>query len=473
MNMATLKSPASHFSKLLKESKVVGQVDTKLEQVYTSYNGHLNQSRDFGLKRCLPTKFSPKSPWIRLKSLDTSYQQTDYVSGSAQASVVRMWRQIELGVKTARKRHAPLNVSTEPKPIRIEYSWFDEKSCESAYANLKSDASLEGQKKEKGRVKNIWSMEKDEFNSFLEKMRVRREDFRRYLALREGGKLDSQSKEAGKLEAAEEDQVDFDLYQYAQQNPDQIRKDIEDFISYLAENEVIDHSDRAILHMPHPNLGLNYAHFDLLHNERLTPLIPGRILDQADVKSNRQSVSFAGVVATMQRSSHIDLPSTSFEPDLNGYHNLDQGSASFRLESAAIDPYELPSDHDFQGFKSQFDQPVRYTDPRDKPKALGPNRLKVQVREGTHIDANKVNPNIKIGGMEWVGNEPPKRQGTIVLDFLSSVSKRISSQNSQNSGDLQRNLNGQSSAKTNQRGRISQDQNDQLLKVLQDLVGKP
>jgi hypothetical protein len=187
----------SHFSKLLKESKVVGSVDTKLEQVYTSYNGHLN-SRDFGLKRSLPPKLSPKSPWIRLKSLDTPYRQVDYRSAAAETSLVQMWRQMEIGVKTARKNHAPPTLAPEPRPIRIEFSWFDEGSREAALSDSRvSGRSLinsaqSNPRAEKGRMKHIWQMHQSQFNQFLEVMRTRRQAFKEFLENKENNRRSAQ-----------------------------------------------------------------------------------------------------------------------------------------------------------------------------------------------------------------------------------------------------------------------------------------
>ncbi|KAA1068960.1 hypothetical protein PGT21_007165 [Puccinia graminis f. sp. tritici] len=469
----------SHFSKLLKESKVVGSVDTKLEQVYTSYNGHLN-SRDFGLKRSLPPKLSPRSPWIRLKSLDTPYRQVDYRSAAAETSLVQMWRQMEIGVKTARKNHAPPTLAPEPRPIRIEFSWFDEGSREAALSDARVsgrssvNSSQSNPRAEKGRMKHIWQMHQSQFNQFLEVMRTRRQAFKEFLENKENNRKSAQ------LNDPDAPKATIDLYQYAQGNPDQIRRDIEEFLEHVTENETVEETNLDILPMTHPNLGLNYAHFDQLHNERLTPAIPGRILDQADIKSSRQNVSFAGIVGSLQRSSHIDLPSTSFEPDSNGYHNLEQGKAKFRVESASIDPYDLPSEFDFQGFNNQVDQPVRYHDPRDKPRALGTNRLKVNVREGTHSDSTRVNAQTKIGSIDWVGNPPPKRQGTIVLDFLNSITRNFqptSSSTSSNPNNPAANdstrQQASSAGANNQKNRFGQMQNDQLMKVLKGLVGKP
>ncbi|KAI7950526.1 hypothetical protein MJO29_009200 [Puccinia striiformis f. sp. tritici] len=468
----------SHFGKLLKESKVVGTVDTKLEQVYTSYNGYLLNSRDFGLKRSLPAKTSPKSPWIRLKSLDTPYRQVDYRSASTETSIVQMWRQMEIGVKTARKNHAAPTLAPEPKPIRIEFSWFDEGSREAALSDSRisgrssssssSTATQSNPRHEKGRMKHIWQMHQSQFDQFLSILRTRRQAFKKFLEDKENSRKSITSNDP------DTPSVTIDLYQYAQGNPDQIRRDIEEFLEHVTDNEPVEQTNLDILPMTHPNLGLNYAHFDQLHNERLTPAIPGRILDQADIKSSRQTVSFAGIVGSLQRSSHIDLPSTSFEPDVNGYHNLDQGKAKFRVEGAFIDPYDLPSTYDFQGFNSQVDQPVRYQDPRNKPRALSMNRLKVNVREGTHSDATRVNARTKIGSIDWVGNPPPKRQGTMVLDFLNSIT-RNSQPNSSSSNPNNNNNPASSSTQSsnNQKNRFSQLQNDQLMTVLKGLVGKP
>ncbi|MBW0540701.1 hypothetical protein O181_080416 [Austropuccinia psidii MF-1] len=482
VGMSNLKAPASHFSKLLRESKVVGSVDPKLEQVYTSYNGYLNHHREFGLKRSLPTKLSARSPWIRLKSLDTAYRQIDYRSASPQTSLVKMWNQIQVGVVTARKNHAPSsNLSSEPGPIRIEFSWFDQGSRESAHLDTIAPKpsqvqSSSNRQYEKRPPKHIWSMYQGEFEKFLDVMRTRRDQFKAFLEAKERRRADSTS-----LSPNSSDQkppVTIDLYQYAQGNPDRIIKDLEDFLAYVANAEPVDESNLSILPLTHPNLGLNYAHFDKLHNERLTPSIPGRVLDQADLKFNRQTASFAGIVSSIQRSSHIDLPCTSFEPDVNGYHNIDQGKAKFRVESAAIDPYDLPLDHDFQGFNSQADQPVQYTDPRNRPRALRPNRLKVILRESGQSDATRVNATAKIGSRQWVGSDPPKRQGTIVLDFLSSVSRTLQSSSSPfslSSPDSSHDSNDSkaSSVSKNEKGRMSQIENDQLMKVLKDLVERP
>lgn len=468
----------SHFARLLKESKVVGTVDTKLEQVYTSYNGHLLNNRDFGLKRSLPKKSSARTPWIRLKSIDTPYRQLEYRSASAETSLVRMWNQLEIGLKTARKNHAPpTHSSSEPRPIRIEFSNFDLGSREIAFSNSRiSGRSYDSNSiDEKGRIKPIWHMYQSEFEVLLELLRTKRQEFKIFLdekeTIRKQNSLPSSS-------SSEVPKVDVDLYEYAQGNPDQIRRDIEEFLEKIKETSTIDQNNLDILPMPHPNLGLNYAHFDQLHNERLTPPIPGRILDQADIKSSRQTVSIAGIVGSLQRSSHIDLPSTSFEPDQNGYHNLEQGKANFRVESASIDPYDLPTENQFQGFNNPVDQPVRWVDPKDKPRALGTNRLKVNVREGTLSDSHRVNNNTKIGSIDWVGNPPPKRQGAIVLDFLSSItrnlqpsSSNLNNANSNSNNRFSNNINNHQNPHPSSNNRSSQ--NDQLMKVLKDLVGKP
>ncbi|KNZ45897.1 hypothetical protein VP01_770g4 [Puccinia sorghi] len=423
----------AHFSKLLKESKVVGTVDTKLEQVYTTYNGHLLNQRDFGLKRTLPRKQSARSPWIRLKSLDTAYRQTDYRSAAAEASLVQMWRQMEVGVKTARKNHAAPTLAPEPRPIRIEFSCSIPSWILCALRETISN--------------NSWKINRTIVH---------------HLATAPTYLNFSQDQQDSPT-------VSVDLYEYAQGNPDQIRRDMEEFLQQVTEKETVSQEDDMILPMTHPNLGLSYGHFDQLHNERLTEGIAGRVLDQADVKSSRQTVSIAGMVGTLQRSSHMDLPSTSFEADVNGYHNLEQGKGTFRIESAHMDPYHLPTEFQFQGFNAPQDQPVRWLDPANSPRALGPNRLKLVVREGQHSDALRVNPRTKIGSLHWVGNPPPKRQGTIVLDFLNSITSRNLPSPSPSSSNSP-----QQPAQNNlPKNRFAQMQNDQLLKVLKGLVGKP
>jgi len=355
---------------------VVGTVDTKLEQVYTAYNGHLLKHRDFGLKRTLPRKQSARSPWVRLKALDTAYRQTDYRSAAPEASLVHMWRQIEVGVKTARKNHAAPTLAPDPRPIRIEFSWFDHPSRDAVLHNANL---LPSPPPEKARFKHIWHMHQSQFNSFVDLMRTKRDAFKQFLQDKHNTRPSSDAQEGGREWV--------DLYEYAQGNPDQIRRDMEEFVQQVAEKERVSKEDDKILPMPHPNLGLSYGHFDQLHNERLTGTIAGRVLDEGDVKASRQTVSIAGMVGTLQRASHMDLASTSFEADVNGYHNLEQGKGGFRIESAHMDPYHLPTEFQFQGFNSPLDQPVRWLDPANHPRALAPNRLKLVVREARNSDA--------------------------------------------------------------------------------------
>ncbi|KAG0142993.1 hypothetical protein CROQUDRAFT_109483 [Cronartium quercuum f. sp. fusiforme G11] len=473
-----------HFARLLKNSKVVGQVDLQLEQVYTSYNGYINHRRDLGLKRSLPSKFSPKSPWIRLKALDTDYRQTDYRSASSEVSLVRMWNQLELGVKTAKKNHGTSNAVQEPRPIRIERSWFDRSnglSTSSRNGSQTAEASIQ-----KVQPKHIWAMDQPEFERFLSLMRQHRTRFKQFLESKQRRKLRIQRETSpSSVELADkgpsqtlQEEAEINLYAYSQQNPEQIRHDIEEFLAYLNDKRPVSKNDQTILPMTHPNLGLSYGHLDLLHNERLTKPVPGRVLDQPDLRASRQTVSVAGIVGSMLRTSQIDLPATPFEPDANGFHNVDQGKAQFRLESASIDPYELPHEKDFQGFNDQTDSPNRYVDPRNKPQALGPNRFRVQVREGDRSEANRPNLHHKIGSPDWVGSEPPTRQETFVLDFLSSLSRSTSSPYSSTGSSTPQaksdQVGGNQMRGSNQTTSESgQGHSDHLLKVLKDLISKP
>ncbi|EGG02073.1 uncharacterized protein MELLADRAFT_117640 [Melampsora larici-populina 98AG31] len=467
-----------HFAKLLQNSKVVGQLDLQTEQVYTSYHGYIKHRRDLGLKRSLPSKFSSKSPWIRLKEIDTNYNQTDYRSASAEVSLVKMWNQLELGVKTSKKNHASLNAIPEPRPIRIESSWFDKSSgIDHKFSERSKDLKIAGPSSIKTQPKHIWTMDQTEFDCFLSLMRTHRSEFKRFLESKERRKQRIQAEaRSTNLTESELEEVDINLYAYSQQNPEEIRRDIEEFLVYLNDKRVVSKDDPTIQPMTHPNLGLSYGHPDLLHNERLTKPIPGRVLDQPDLRVSRQTVSVAGIVGSLLRSSQVDLPATPFEPDANGYHNVDQGKALFRLESASIDPYDLPSYKDFQGFNDQSDAPNRYIDPRNKPRALGPNRFRVQVREGDRSEANRSNVHHKIGSPDWVGSESAKRQETFVLDFLSSLSRSATTPSSAVGNSLtgkvdsnRKNVDG----RDQKFGGSGQGHSDQLLKVLKDLINKP
>lgn len=498
-----------HFAKLLKNSKVVGQLDLQLEQVYTSYNGFRNPRRDWGLKRSLPAKFSPKSPWLRLKALDTDYRQTDYRSASSEVSLVNMWNQLELGVKTAKRNHGTSNAVQEPRPIRIEKTWFDATISPSNPFTIDSlsGAVSSGPSISNPRPKHIWAMDQCEFDRFLTVMRKNRNEFKKFIESKERRKLrilrnvntskyydlivfgglhlsdgsfmtDSTQSGSESVSEDEDDHAEVNLYAYSQRNPDQIRSDIEEFLVYLADQRPISQTNQTILPMTHPNLGLSYGHTDLLHSERLTKPFPGRVLDQPDLRASRQTVSVAGIVGSMLRSSQLDLPATPFEPDATGFHNVDQGKAQFRLESASIDPYDIPSKEEFQGFDDQTDSPTRYIDPRNKPKALGPNRFRVQVREGDRSEANRPNVNHRIGSPDWVGSEAPKRQETFVFDFLSSLSRSTGSAQASmgpvRAGQPRHDQTGDSQAGRNDKtGRTGEGHSDQLLKVLKDLISKP
>lgn len=469
--MASPQSRVPHFAKLLQNSKVVGQLDLQTEQVYTSHQGYIKHRRDLGLKRSLPSRFSSKSPWIRLKEIDTNYRQTDYRSASSEVSLLKMWNQLEVGVKTAKRNHAPLNAIPEPRPIRIESSWFDKSSEIDKVSEIQRSNNHSGPSSLKTQPKHIWTMDQTEFECFLSLMRKHRVEFKRFLESKERRKQRIQAEaRSTNVTESELEEVDVNLYAYSQQNPEEIRRDLEEFLVYLNDKRPISKHDQTIQPMTHPNLGLSYGHPDLLHNERLTKPIPGRVLDQPDLRASRQTVSVAGIVGSLLRSSQVDLPATPFEPDPNGYHNVDQGKAYFRLESASIDPYDLPSHQDFQGFNDLSDAPNRYTDPRNKPRALGPNRFRVQVREGDRSEANRLNVHHQIGSVDWVGSEPAKRQETFVLDFLSSLSRSATTPASPNKVDLsKKKLDG----RDQKLGGSGQGHSDQLLKVLKDLINKP
>ncbi|KAI9616073.1 hypothetical protein H4Q26_011325 [Puccinia striiformis f. sp. tritici PST-130] len=269
----------SHFGKLLKESKVVGTVDTKLEQVYTSYNGYLLNSRDFGLKRSLPAKTSPKSPWIRLKSLDHTLSTDVAPDGD----------RCQDGQEEPCSTHSGTRAKADSNRIQL----VDEGSREAALSDSRisgrssssssSTATQSNPRHEKGRMKHIWQMHQSQFDQFLSILRTRRQAFKKFLEDKENSRKSITSNDP------DTPSVTIDLYQYAQGNPDQIRRDIEEFLEHVTDNEPVEQTNLDILPMTHPNLGLNYAHFDQLHNERLTPAIPGRILDQADIKSSRQT----------------------------------------------------------------------------------------------------------------------------------------------------------------------------------------
>lgn len=429
--------PPSYFSRVLRHSKVVGRSDPEnIDQVYTAPPS-FRARNDYGLKRRLPPQVSPKTPLIALQEIDTRYGQTGYRGAAKESNFVRMWRETELGVTSAPKGHGWLERPVPP--IRLESSHFDEGSRESAFTSGR--LSTEGSIRERLPAPKIDGMDRESFEGVLKLLS--RPDvkalFRRFLA---AGNRDTDRRKrdtpayappqegwdvsAALDPAASEQAEDPNIYEFAQQDPLRIRRVIEAFFRYLSSTQYRTPSS-SIDPSPHPNLALAYGHPDDLHSERLTPPFPGRVLDQADRMNARQSVSFAGVVAHLERSGDFDLGTTSYEPDERGHRSLAQGKGDFRvdapLQRPSIDPFQLPRRDDFQGFEDrETGAPISYQDPRNRPTAMDAGRLRVHVREAARADQSRPNP-YKIGSIEWVGTPEQEAVGTLGSELLGILTR--------------------------------------------------
>lgn len=470
----------THFSKILQHSKVVGRTrpDT-INQVYTAPRSFRSRN-DYGLKRRLPPQVSSQSPWISLREIDTTYGQTDYRSAAKEAKFVSMWKETELGASTAPKGHGWME--RPMPPIRLESSHFDRGSREGVFTTrrLKEQRGDEPVE-ERMRAPAIDGMDRSSFDALLQRLAhpAMQQDFRRFLAHREARRRKTSYRPVSTASSSSEQPEDpasdddVNLYEFVQQDALVLRRAIEEFFEHLAATRSRP-TESDIDPFPHPNLGLSYGHPDDLHSERLTAPLPGRVLDSVDRTSGRQAVSFAGIVAQLERAGDFGLGTTSYEPDERGNHNLSQGKGDFRVDSPlqrpSVDPFNLPSLDDFQGFADRDPgAPPRWTDPRDRRKVLNGGRVKVHVREAGKMDKTRPNPQ-KVGTMDWVGSPQQAAAGTLGSELLGILTREPGQQFTFNDG---KDLSKERSAAGRRRGDsyrwADDDSGEALMRVLRNL----
>lgn len=388
-------SSSQAYSRVLQNSKVVRTLAPGTKQQVFSAPPSFRKRNDYGFKRRLPPQVSAKTPVVQLRELDTSYDETDYRTAAAQSSFVKNWDESELGAVTARRGHQ--FADRTPKPVRIEASRFDVGSREAVFTRDQVEVGTDGTK-QRPAVPDVLDMDKPSFARLVASMRTPRMRalFRQFVKEARPARPNDLVDAAAGPPAADEEE---DLYGFAQKATLEQRLAIEDFFDWLAQHS---HDDSAhIRPSPHPNLGLAYAHPDPLHAERLTPPLPGRVLDGSDRTDAREYAAVAGLVGRVSAASGLNLSVTPFEPDGQGTHNLAQGRHELRIDPfdspPAVNPFDLPKPDDFQGFKQRDPgEANRVDDPGAPPEALTPGRVRVSVKE-----ARPIGPSV--GGMDWVG----------------------------------------------------------------------
>lgn len=336
-------STANTYSSLIRRSKLASY-SSQIDQVYTT--SPANRSRNqYGLKRPLPPSASRNNvPLVRVNELDTAQGRTMYRPATKEASFVKKWNELQqhLQVDTTssntvmpgQSQHV-LQSRFVPQPAPREAAEGDSEGQAGSPPMIK-DGFIQPVSAARGplrRTPNLFAMARDEFERFIDQLGEQREAFRAFVATEQAK---TQRSSPGANTSAE----DIDLYEHAQQNPTQLIRLLERFLSSSSSSSAAS----KLKSNPHPMLALQYSTPTPLEAALFTPPVPGRLLGPSpsyQAHSHRPSTltanneqlyaSIAGQVAPIGHYQTNGSSFTTFFPDATGQRSNQPGRVAFHL----------------------------------------------------------------------------------------------------------------------------------------------
>lgn len=345
---------SNSYSALIRRSKLA-TLSPAIEQVYSSYGGHLSRS-SFGLKRPLPS--SPSEPYIRINELDTPQRRTRYRQATREAFFVKKWAQADLRIDT--KDHT-LQTTVQSRFVPTEVAATFGKG---AVAVIGHEASLH---EVRSKAPNVLSMTGKEFERLLEELGERRTEFVEFM-----------EKELEKDSSAQSKEVL--LYGNAQKKPGMLNDYVERFLAHHLPQK----STSSNIALVHPFLSLQYSSPTPLELS-FAPPIPGRILSTSQSQNANKFSGSTGVARALVLGHVSDIKigetggkaPTSFFPDTLGIRSNEPGRANFTLSpqiqpTVVAEAFALASGRSTQPFRGATTSNSRYISgpPAHEPTAL-------------------------------------------------------------------------------------------------------
>ncbi|GAA5900503.1 uncharacterized protein JCM6883_002865 [Sporobolomyces salmoneus] len=338
--MAASTSSSSSYSALLRRSKLASY-NPQIDQVYTTTAPHLAR-QNFGLKRPLPAATTKTSPFVRISQLDSREGRTVFRKATRETSYVKRWQETGVGLQS----EAFSLVKGRKWELPLVQSRFVPESLREALGSKGGTIKHPKEAQEAPiRTPNFLAMSESEFESYLDQLEGRREEFKQFV-------VEEQAKQS---QTSPQPIEEFDLYAHAQSNPNELIRLVERFLrlpSSSSSSSSASSSSRALPQI-HPTLALQYATPTPLESSLAAP-IPGRLLGPSPLNNfNRppgplSSYKFGSgtelyssvlsTVSPINAQNTSNLPSTTFFPDASSIRSNVPGRASFRLLNPVINP---------------------------------------------------------------------------------------------------------------------------------------
>jgi hypothetical protein len=390
-------SSSGSLSRLLRRSKVLHLPHE--QPVVTSTYGGYRHRKDFGLKRPMPS-ISARTPYARVKSVDSPAGMTDFINSGKQSLFVKKWDEGGWGVQT--------HTYSGQEDTLVE-SWWDK---ESRRPPVRSEQPNSSRRLET----DYLSMPEDEFSRHLALVRKLRPQFRAYLQKRA---RDSAAKAAGyesyaQYEAAAPPKPgliipEVDLYAAAQSlNEASIRE----FLDAHASEVAVARSETTVEPMEHVNLSLSYAATSRFHNDRFSPPIPARLLARSEFHragsyaQTEYTASAVGAIVQVPAHRSGGLSPTQWTPDREGFINREQGKGLFRIERAEVRTTTTVSSDATRMSRWSFESHIAELN-NDRPDMLPQPPLSISLR---HIDSEEEARWTTPGSPRWVVGNPEETE---------------------------------------------------------------
>lgn len=308
--------PPSPFAAMLRRSKFA-TYDPQIAQIYTAYGGYAHRG-DWGLKR--PLAVRKRDKYITIQTIDSPEQQTEWRTGEPESRWIRRWG--EVGTEVQMRGIWDRQTVNHDWVIDSDFTLGTKDGAvlkmQKARVQKMKDAELlaeGGRVAEAGEeqvvenaepaeqtplsaynavVPNIMAMSPKEFESYVEKLRAQRPQFKQFLKNQVRQTLAARAKDNKVMATIV--QEPFEEAQHA--SALLVRKA---FLQHSVQEQYRDPSSRMIEQRPHRNAGLSYALASPLTNFFLVKPQPGR---QITVQE-KPMISFGGMVSTLAGSSRV------------------------------------------------------------------------------------------------------------------------------------------------------------------------
>jgi hypothetical protein len=333
-----------------------------------------------------------RTPYARIKSVDSVAGMTDFVNSGKHSLFVKRWDEGGWGVRT--------HTYSGQEETLLE-SYWDKSSQRPPVRSEEDSRSL--------RFEAVYqNMSEEQFSGHLARIRKLRPQFQAFLRSRA---RDTAARAAGyesyeQYTLAEDPKpelniAEIDLYA-ASQSSDQSA--IREFLdTYVSEED-----DRAPEPKPEPsehvNLGLSYAAHSRFYNDRFSQPIPARLLARSEYNragsytQTEYTASAIGAVAQVPSHRSGGLAPTQWLPDREGYINREQGKGLFRIERAEVKTSASVTNEAVRMSRWPFEAYIAELD-NDRPELVPSPAVTLSLR---HVDPVQEEQWITPGSREWV-----------------------------------------------------------------------